>query len=127
MSEILAGESSTRDEISMLRIIALSLAAFISTNAQSSTYYQDIEKQRKTCAKMGEVAVVGYKYELEHGKLEAIIYISRKVVSMKGREVAEDEAQVYEAFSKGLKHGTRSAEEAYMAGWSWCMDGMQMK
>ena len=117
------------EEISMLKIIKLTgffLIALVSINVHSSTY-QDIEKQRKTCAKMGEAAAIGYKYKLEHGTLEAIIYISGKMVSMKGREVAEDEAQVYEAFSKGLKNGTRSAEDAYMAGWSWCMDGMQMK
>ena len=104
-------------------------ATLISANAYGETY-QDVDKQRRTCERMGEAAAIGYNYQLEHGQLEAILYVSEKVVSMrkkKAAELAEDEAQIYEAFSKGLKYGTRSAKDAYMAGWSWCMDGMQMK
>lgn len=113
----------------MLRPTCFVFTALLACTAYSGTY-EGLDKQRRTCEKMGEVAAVGYNYKKEHGMLDAILYVSEKKVALKKKkpaEIAEDEAQVYEAFLKGLDHDLRSVNDAYMAGWSWCMDGMKMR
>lgn len=106
----------------------LMLCLVFLTELSYAQSYQEIDRQRRQCEKMGDAAAIGYKYKKDKGYLEALIYIVKKKKPDDGRVIPLDEAQIYEPFIIGINNDSfRREEDAYMAGWSWCMDGMPMK
>lgn len=110
-----------------MKIAIFLYLAFLSHLSYAESY-QETERRNRLCERMGEVAVLGFKHMQKHGYVDALIYAAKKKKPSNGAVVSLEQARIYEAFTKGVNDlEIRSAKDAHMAGWAWCMDGMPME